>query len=70
MLEYFIHTEQDEDGDYEVHDKTCPVLPDEENRIPLGSFYTCVGAVIEARVITDLTPIDGCGVCSPTCHSS
>ena len=70
MPRYFVHTEQDEDGDYEVHDETCPVLPDEENRISLGSFYTCVGAVLQARILTSLTPIDGCAICSPACHAN
>jgi hypothetical protein len=42
-------------------------MPDEENRIYLGDFATCVAAVAKAR--TSYSQVNGCYYCSRACHT-
>ena len=75
MPEYCINRNQQSNGDYEVHDLTpgnCNHLPNLENRIGLGAFSDCKGAVREAkrRFPDNSNKINGCYYCSRPCHTS
>ncbi len=70
--EYYLNKNQQSNGDYEVHESSCQFLPSPENRIYLGSFYTCQEAVNEAkrRFPVQRNNINGCYYCSNACHTS
>ncbi|MDQ0592136.1 hypothetical protein QFZ37_000505 [Chryseobacterium ginsenosidimutans] len=69
--EYYMNKNQQSNGDYEVHENSCRFLPFFENRIYLGSFYSCQGAVDEAkRLFPSQNRINGCYYCSNACHTS
>ena len=53
---------------HEVHVRGCEWLPKQENRLSLGDFLTCHGAVREAKKRNYLKA-DGCGHCSEECHT-
>ncbi len=69
MTDYFVNKNaQPISGDNEVHKDSCARLPNAENRISLGKFYTCQMAVVEAQ--KHYANADGCAICSPECHTS
>lgn len=69
MARYYVNKNaQVESGDHEVHTTGCSWLPDAENRIYLGDFYSCFSAVAKAREY--YTQVDGCYWCSRDCHTS
>jgi hypothetical protein len=70
--DYYINKNQQSNGDYEVHESSCLYLPSAENRIYLGSFYSCKEAVDEAkrRFPSQKNDINGCYYCSKACHTS
>lgn len=56
---------------YEIHDEdSCTRLPLLENRIFLGYFSECHGAMRDAKTkYPDMaSKIDGCCYCCPDCH--
>ena len=57
-------------GDHEVHDlssqKGC--LPDPENRLNLGTYASCRGAVEAAKRSYD--DVNGCYYCANECHTT
>lgn len=55
-------------GDHEVHKEGCHHMPNAENRIFLGAFPNCYGAVAKAKKINYRA--DGCYFCSNDCHTS
>lgn len=68
MTEYIMNKNAQSNGDHEVHKITCHRLPLPENRLPLGDFSSCHGAVRKAK---EYDPdADGCFYCSPDCHTS
>lgn len=68
MIKYYVNTVAQENGDHEVHTSDCHWLPKPENREYLGEFYSCTGAVQEAK--TRYSKADGCKHCCPACHTS
>lgn len=68
MAEYYVNKNAQSNGDHEVHESNCEYLPDQDNRIFLGSFESCFEAVKEAR--KHYTKVDGCFYCSLPCHTS
>lgn len=70
--QYYINNNQQSNGDYEVHESSCSYLPSINNRIYLGSFYTCQDAVDEAKRLYPFrkSNINGCYYCSKSCHTS
>ena len=68
MARYYVNKNAQANGDHEVHTTGCPWLPIVENRIYLGTFYSCFGAVTKAREY--YTQVDGCFHCSKDCHTS
>jgi len=49
MNYYYINSNEQENGDHEVHTTGCPHPPNEENRGALGSFISCSQAVAVAK---------------------
>ncbi len=68
MARYYVNKNAQTNGDHEVHKIGCSWLPNDENRIYLGEFYSCYLAVTEARKY--YTQVDGCKHCSLACHTS
>lgn len=75
MPDYIVNKNaQYDSGDHEVHvaDRsacTSPRYPEPQNREPLGSFLSCVGAVQEAKRRGYRTA-NGCYYCAKPCHTS
>ena len=68
MAKYYLNKQAQSNGDHEVHKLGCSYLPNPENRIYLGEFPSCHGAVREAK--KHYAKADGCYWCSPDCHTS
>lgn len=54
-------------GDHEVHTTGCSFMPERENRIYLGEFNSCYGAVLKAR--SHYSQTNGCYYCCNACHT-
>lgn len=71
MANYYLNTNRQPNGDYEVHAGTCVFLPSQENRRYLGQFDYCWQAVAEAkRLFPTWHRINGCYYCSQSCHTT
>jgi len=68
MADYYVNSNQQANGDHEVHKSGCSYMPHENNRIYLGNFSNCYEAVREAkkRYINS----NGCYYCSNECHTT
>jgi len=64
---YYINKKAQTNGDHEVHKEDCFRLPNDENRIKLGSFNNCHDAVREAE--KHYSQVNGCYWCSKECHT-
>jgi hypothetical protein len=67
MARYYVNKNAQSNGDHEVHKFDCSFCPDEANRIYLGDFRSCHGAMIEAR--KHFRQVDGCYYCAKECHT-
>jgi hypothetical protein len=72
MHKFIINNNQQINGDYEVHNETagCSFLPLPQNRIELGYFLSCHGAVDHAKTKWPTNRINGCAFCCPLCHTT
>lgn len=72
MPQFILNQNQQDSGDYEVHNKTtgCPRMPLPENQIDLGTHPSCHGAVANAKARWPNLKIDGCYYCCNECHTS
>ena len=68
MAGYYVNKNAQDNGDHEVHKRTCEWLPLEENRIYLGDFKSCGPAVQEAKTYYEQS--NGCADCSSACHTT
>jgi hypothetical protein len=68
MAMYYVNKNAQSNGDHEVHKTGCSYMPQEENRIYLGTFENCRQAVKEAGRY--YTQVNGCYYCSNPCHTS
>lgn len=68
MAQYYVNKHAQANGDHEVHKRGCTFIPNPENRIYLGDFVTCRGAVQEAK--KHYVQTNGCFYCSRDCHTS
>ena len=70
MPTYIVNSRADDKGYHEVHEISptkCIYLPAAHNRVSLGWYMNCHGA-LEAAEDKGYKPADGCGHCSPDCH--
>ena len=69
MHRYCVNKNAQSNGDHEVHDVTanCKYLPNQINRINLGDFNSCHGAVTEAKKRGYRA--NGCYYCCRPCHT-
>ena len=71
MPTYIVNKNTDDNDKHEVHEikpTRCSYLPELKNRVDLGWFSDCHGALTRAEVL-GYKPADGCGHCSEDCHS-
>jgi len=68
MDRYYVNKNAQDNGDHEVHKSGCEWMPDAENRLYLGEFATCHGAVREAKKYYPQS--NGCYYCSNECHTT
>lgn len=68
MTRYYVNKNRQANGDHEVHKSGCDDMPNEGNRLYLGTFDSCHGAVREAKKYYPTA--DGCFYCSRECHTS
>lgn len=66
MARYYVNKRAQSSGDHEVHKLGCSYMPEEQNRLYLGDFASCHGAVAAARKI--YSSADGCYYCCNECH--
>lgn len=64
---YYVNRNEQPNGDHEVHKASCVWLPAAHNRIYLGMFTGCAGAVVKAHEYYN--QVNGCVHCSPACHT-
>lgn len=71
---FIINKNQQNNGDYEVHNATnpCGYMPDLKNRIDLGSHISCHDAVNKAKIMfpQESHNINGCYYCCNSCHTT
>lgn len=67
MANYYVNKNAQPTGEHEVHQSNCSHLPDEENKLFLGSFDNCHAAIRKAK--EHYTNVDGCYYCSNECHT-
>ena len=67
MEKYYVNKNAQSNGDHEVHDADCNYLPIADNRKYLGEFYSCKGAVTEAK--KTYSSANGCYYCCYECHT-
>lgn len=65
---YYVNKNAQANGDHEVHTESCTYLPSVENRLYVGYFNSCAGAVLEAK--KKYPKSNGCYYCSRACHTS
>ena len=67
MERYYVNKHAQATGEHEVHTGSCSYLPEEDNRIYLGSFSNCKEALEDAR--KHYSDVDGCCYCCSSCHT-
>ncbi|MGB3467343.1 MAG: hypothetical protein WBA74_18815 [Cyclobacteriaceae bacterium] len=67
MKTYYVNKNTQSNGDHEVHEESCRFLPHVANRLFLGEFANCRGALVAAKRHYD--QVDGCSICSKECHT-
>lgn len=71
-MQYVLNRNAQPNGDYEIHNGTkgCNWMPSKDNQIDLGSFPSCIEAVVYAKTTYDNHQINGCKFCCEPCHTS
>lgn len=72
MPSFIINSQQQRNGDHEVHNTTkgCSFMPLLSNQVVLGVHATCHGAVAHAKKKWPQPRINGCYYCCNECHTS
>jgi len=68
MANYYLNKIAQSNGDHEVHRSGCSYMPSENNRLYLGDFSSCHGAVKKAKEYYHQS--NGCYYCSNDCHTT
>jgi len=66
MIGYYVNNHAQDNGDHEVHTKTCSFLPGDKKY--LGEFSNCADAVREAKKYHSKS--NGCYFCCNACHTT
>jgi hypothetical protein len=67
MKKYYVNKNPQNNGDHEVHHEGCIHMPSAEQRLYLGAFPSCLGAVSASK--RRYRSSDGCKICSNLCHT-
>lgn len=67
MKRYILSTLKNEQGDREVHESSCALLPAYIHQKDLGYHFTCTSAMTAARTIH--LSVNGCSECNRACHT-
>ncbi len=67
MAANYVNKNAQSTGEHEVHTTGCSYMPEPENRVYLGEFTNCGGAVRKAKNV--YSNVDGCYYCSNECHT-
>lgn len=67
MAPYYVNKKAQANGNHEVHNSTCILMPAKENSKYLGVFDNCFDAVLEAKRY--FPQANGCYICSNECHT-
>jgi len=72
MARFILNSNQQPNGDNEVHNATtgCNWMPESQNQINLGEYPNCHGAVAAAKAAYGNARINGCAYCCPACHTT
>ena len=70
MAYFYINSNEQENGDHEVHTTGCSHPPEPENRVEIGNYDYCWQAVNEAKRRWPNNRINGCYYCSNSCHTT
>ena len=73
MLNYYLNSNAQSNGDHEVHKETCPYYYNYKiggNFIYIGTFFNEQEAVKQAKKLYPVYKIDGCAHCCPNAHRS
>lgn len=72
MARFILNSNQQPNGDNEVHNATtgCNWMPESQNQINLGEYTSCHGAVAAAKATYSNARINGCIHCCPACHTT
>ncbi len=72
MPRFIINTNQQANGDFEVHNATigCSYMPLNSSQKDLGMHHDCYGAVAYAKYQWPNAKINGCYWCCNACHTS
>lgn len=70
MPQFYINTNQQANGDNEVHQDPCTYMPAPQNRVDLGNHPNCQSAVADAKRRWPRGQINGCYYCANACHTS
>lgn len=68
MPKYYLNKKTQDDVIQEIHQLKCKKLPIEEDRIYLGEFMSCMGAIREAKRY--YRRVNACYHCSQECYTS
>lgn len=64
-MDYYINTQEREDGTVVLHAERCQFLPNEDHRDPVGDHDGCEAALKAARKSHD--DVKPCGTCCSDC---
>jgi len=65
-MRFYANKQKEKNGEHEIHTGTCLFLPQNENRIDLGEYNSCIKAIDKAK--EHFKKVNGCVFCSNICH--
>lgn len=70
MANYYLNIKAKANGSHEIHQVNCHYFPSTEDRILLGKFDSCNGAMAMAKQKYYPSKINGCFYCVNECHTA
>lgn len=68
MKRYVLNTLKNSDGEYEVHESSCSLLPSYVHQKDLGYHFSCTAALRFAK--GSHSEVNGCYQCNKVCHTA